>query len=46
MELIYAAAFGVWLHTEAAKDFGPGLTAEDIPNIIPKTYKKLLKKIV
>lgn len=46
MELMYAAAFGVWIHSEAAKEFGPGLTAEDIPNIIPKTYKKLLKKFI
>ena len=44
MEPFYAAAFGVWLHSAAEKEFGPGLIAEDIPDIIPIIFKKLLNE--
>ncbi|SEW03792.1 yjeF C-terminal region, hydroxyethylthiazole kinase-related/yjeF N-terminal region [Cognatiyoonia koreensis] len=31
-----AAEYGAWLHTECAVDFGPGLIAEDLPEILPR----------
>jgi len=30
-----AAAMAVWLHGKAASRFGPGLIAEDIPEVLP-----------
>ena len=45
METFYAAAYGVWIHSNAAREFGPGLIAEDIPALIPKIYKKMYKNI-
>src|SRR5579872_6537555 len=37
-----AAAAAVWLHREAGRVFGPGLTAEDLPEILPRVYRALL----
>jgi len=34
-----AACAAVWLHADAAKAFGPGLIAEDIPEMLPKVLK-------
>lgn len=34
-----AAAEGAWLHAEAARAFGPGLIAEDIPDAIPQVLR-------
>jgi hydroxyethylthiazole kinase-like uncharacterized protein yjeF len=36
-----AAAAAVWLHGEAANAFGPGLIAEDLPEMLPKVYRGL-----
>jgi ADP-dependent NAD(P)H-hydrate dehydratase / NAD(P)H-hydrate epimerase len=36
-----AACAAVWLHGEAATKFGPGLIAEDIPEMIPAVYRDL-----
>ena len=36
-----AAKTGVWLHTECALSFGPGLIAEDLPEELPKVFRKL-----
>jgi ADP-dependent NAD(P)H-hydrate dehydratase / NAD(P)H-hydrate epimerase len=36
-----AANAAVWLHGEAAQQFGPGLIAEDIPEQIPATLREL-----
>jgi len=36
-----AAGAGVWLHGEAAREFGPGLIAEDLPEMLPRVYRRL-----
>lgn len=36
-----AAATGAWLHAEAARHFGPGLIAEDLPEAIPAVFRGL-----
>jgi hydroxyethylthiazole kinase-like uncharacterized protein yjeF len=36
-----AAAAAVWLHGEAATEFGPGLIAEDLPESLPPVYRRL-----
>ena len=36
-----AAAMGAWLHAEAARCFGPGLIAEDLPETLPKVFRAL-----
>ena len=35
------ASAGVWLHGAAAKDFGPGLIAEDVPEMLPNVLRDL-----
>jgi NAD(P)H-hydrate epimerase len=42
MEPFLAAAAAVWLHGAAAKDFGPGLLAEDLPDLIPGVVRRLM----
>jgi len=37
-----AACTGAWLHTEAARLFGPGLIAEDLPEMLPAVFRNLL----
>ncbi len=39
-----AATAGVWLHGEAANEFGPGLIAEDLPDTLPRVYRRLLNE--
>ncbi len=34
-----AAKTAVWLHVECARRFGPGLIAEDLPEVLPDVYK-------
>lgn len=36
-----AAAAGAWLHGEAARVFGPGLIAEDLPECLPSVVREL-----
>jgi hydroxyethylthiazole kinase-like uncharacterized protein yjeF len=36
-----AAAAAVWMHGDAAADFGPGLIAEDLPELLPKVLARL-----
>ena len=37
-----AVACGAWLHGDAAARFGPGLIAEDLPEILPQSLKALV----
>ena len=37
-----AACAGAWLHGDAAARFGPGLIAEDLPEVLPHSLKALL----
>jgi hydroxyethylthiazole kinase-like uncharacterized protein yjeF len=36
-----AACMGAWIHAEAGSSFGSGLTAEDLPGLIPDVLRKL-----
>ncbi len=36
-----AAETAAWLHVEAARAFGPGLIAEDIPETLPQVFRNL-----
>jgi hydroxyethylthiazole kinase-like uncharacterized protein yjeF len=40
-----AAAAAVWLHGEAGHEAGPGLIAEDLPDTLPKVYRRLLREL-
>ncbi len=42
MPVFDAAACGAWLHGDAASRFGPGLIAEDLPEMLPKVLAGLL----
>lgn len=44
MDPFLAACAAVWLHGATAAAFGPGLIAEDMPDLLPKTLTCLLKK--
>lgn len=41
MSAFEAAAAAVWLHGEAANEFGPGLIAEDLTESLPAVYRRL-----
>jgi NAD(P)H-hydrate epimerase len=41
MEHFAAAAAAVWMHGAAAAEFGPGLIAEDLPDLIPIVLRRL-----
>ena len=42
MDAFLAAAAAVWLHGAAATAFGPGLLAEDLPDLLPGVMRQLL----
>ena len=37
-----AAQAAVWLHAEAALIFGPGLIAEDLPEMLPEVLRRIV----
>ncbi|PKH39700.1 bifunctional ADP-dependent (S)-NAD(P)H-hydrate dehydratase/NAD(P)H-hydrate epimerase [Pseudomonas sp. 43NM1] len=41
MTAFASAAAGVWLHSAAAAEFGPGLLAEDLPDLLPAVFRRL-----
>ncbi len=36
-----SARMGAWLHVECARAFGPGLIAEDLPDMLPQVFRAL-----
>lgn len=36
-----AAETGAWLHVECAREFGPGLIAEDLADMLPAVFRRL-----
>jgi ADP-dependent NAD(P)H-hydrate dehydratase / NAD(P)H-hydrate epimerase len=40
-----AASAAVWVHGEAAREFGPGLIAEDLPDALPAVYRRLFDEL-
>ncbi len=43
MEAFPAACAAVWCHADAARRFGPGLLAEDLPDMLPKVWGALAR---
>lgn len=40
MPVWQAACMAVWLHAQAAANFGPGLIAEDLPGLVPPILRQ------
>lgn len=40
-----AACIGAWLHGEAGQEFGPGLIAEDLPDVLPMVFRNLYDEL-
>ena len=45
MDAFRAAAAAVWMHGAAAADFGPGLLAEDLPDLVPAVRRRLAARV-
>ena len=41
-----AASIGVWMHGEGAREAGPGLIAEDLPEVMPAVFRRLYDEFV
>ena len=46
MPAFEAACAGAWLHGDTAARFGPGLIAEDLPEILPESLISLKDRLV
>jgi NAD(P)H-hydrate epimerase len=44
MDPFLAASAAVWLHGAAASEFGPGLIAEDLPDLLPIVFRRLYEQ--
>jgi NAD(P)H-hydrate repair Nnr-like enzyme with NAD(P)H-hydrate dehydratase domain len=42
MAAFEAACAGVFMHAQAGASFGPGLIAEDLPELLPQVLRRLL----
>lgn len=40
-----AACIGVWMHGEAGSEAGPGLIAEDLPEVMPAVFRRLYDRL-
>lgn len=40
-----AACIGVWMHGEAGAEAGPGLIAEDLPEVLPAVFRRLFDQL-
>ena len=40
-----AACIGVWMHGEAGQEAGPGLIAEDLPEVLPAVTRRLFDRL-
>jgi hydroxyethylthiazole kinase-like uncharacterized protein yjeF len=40
-----AACIGVWMHGEAGREAGPGLIAEDLPDMLPAVFRDILDRL-
>jgi len=45
MDSFDAACAGAWFHAEAARAFGPGLIAEDLPDLLPGVMRRLAPEV-
>ncbi|HXF87604.1 MAG TPA: NAD(P)H-hydrate dehydratase [Xanthobacteraceae bacterium] len=45
MPAFLAAAAAVWVHGEAGHEAGPGLIAEDLPDVLPRVYRRLFSEL-
>jgi NAD(P)H-hydrate epimerase len=45
MAPVLAAAAAVWLHGECATLFGPGLLADDLPELLPRVLRRLQRRM-
>ena len=45
MNAFDAASAGVWMHGEAGAEAGPGLIAEDLPEVLPAVTRRLYDEL-
>jgi hydroxyethylthiazole kinase-like uncharacterized protein yjeF len=45
MPAFLAAAAAAWLHGEAGHEAGPGLISEDLPDVLPRVYRRLFSDL-